>query len=98
PPLPAGRRGRWRQRRWIPILRTDPIEPAIGEIREKQDTVRDGPRAAAILVHARACTEWRWNNIARLPIGSQAHHDVAACLLRPRFKPVDRIAVESRFR
>ncbi len=93
--IARSRRQRLRRRRAV----TRAVEPAIGEVREIDYAVNDGPRGAAIFVHARAGTERLRRQVCGGGACSIAADDhEAALLLRPALEPVAPVAVETRLR
>src|SRR5262249_53467037 len=75
------------------------VKAAIGEVREIDHAVSNGPRRAAIFVHARAGTE----TLRRQVRGGRArgiatHHHEAALLLRPALEPVTLVAIGAGLR
>src|SRR5262249_25067422 len=56
-----------------------------------------GPRAAAVLVYARAHVEWSRRDVEGVALGAGAHDHEAALLPWPSFDPVEIFPVELGF-
>ncbi len=79
-------------------FRIQPIEAAVGEVREDDDAARHGVRATAVFVDAAPDVEWRRRKVARRPVGGRPHEDSPSAFDRTRLQPVRLVAVDPRFR
>ena len=75
-----------------------PIQPLINEVGEVNDTILHNKRPATVFVHASSNIEVVLiigRNKLRLFPFNDAVDEVSALLLRLRFSPVDRVAIQS---
>ena len=99
PPLAIGRGRRRRQGSGLALAGAKPVKPAVRDIREVENVLRNRPGAAAIFVHARANVERFGRDVGRIRAGfARAHDDIAALLLRPCLQPVNDVSVETHLR
>src|SRR3954454_15196217 len=76
---------------------TLPVEPAIAEVREDDETIEHRVRAAPVLVHSRPRVEAVGRDVDGGALGVDRHDDGPAALVGPTLNPVEPIVVEPRF-
>src|SRR5579883_635273 len=90
----GGRRLR-RERLGFSLAGALAIQTLVGKVRKDACPARYEPRCAAVFVNARADIEAGGRYVSDGAVRTLAHDHVAALLLRPRFEPVDLIAIDA---
>ncbi len=76
--------------------RVEPVQPAVGEVREDDRPAGDDVRPAAVLVHAGPDVERRRGQVGRRAVGGGPDEDVPAAFGRPFLEPEHVVAVDPR--